>query len=219
MKRSLKMWSWFWLYMAIFCVLIFISTLFLSYEYLNSINGLVVYGGVFVVGILFGLFIFKEDKVVNGINEIPILLESVYGVNVDSFKEDGVVWDDIERARTLLKGWKKQTNFSWSPINLYDIIVVCYLNDDKKDMTVKVLKNTRLLQFKGVIHKKNDKLKLDTLDLSNFNTSLLKDLGYLDGSSCVLKCVRPIDRKYLEKYFSNISYESYVYDVIAVKGV
>ncbi len=219
MKRSLKMWSQFWLFLGVYsCVLTAVS-LFVPQEFSNSSLGLIVFGVIYLLGILFGLYIFKTSKVVNGLVEQPILLESVYGVNVDSVYADGVLWDDIEKARTLLLEWKKKHNYTWDSKNLYDILVVCYLTDDKREMGVKVLKNTRLLEFKGIISKKNNKFKLDTLDLSNFNTSLLKDLDCLDNTNCLLKCVKPIDKKYLEMYFSNNSYETYVYNVEIIEEV
>lgn len=219
MKRTLKNWSLFWLYLGILSTIILVVSLFIDVSILNSVIGLCSFVVILLVGIIVGFIIFSEDKTVNGLNEIPILLESVFGVNVDSSKEDGILWDDIEKARDMLKEWKEKNNFIWTSLNLYDIILICYTDDNRKEMVVKVLKNTRLLQFKGLLHKKGDKLKLDTMDLSNFNTDLLSDLGYLDNTYCVLKCVKPIDRKYLKEYFNGNSYDSYVYDVSVMKGV
>lgn len=217
MKKSVKMWSNFLVYTGVLGAVLSAS-LFL-FNLGSSRVGLLIILGLLVIGEIAGYLFFSPAKCVDGISEKEILLDSVFGFDYSSIKLDGVLWEDIVKAQEVLKEYKQNQEFKWGPKNLFDILVVSFDDDLKTTLSVKHYKNTRELNFKGILRvNKTDKLKLDTLDLSNFNTDLLEELGGYSGKSCLLKVVRPIDTLYLQRYFgkAKVDCRSYIYDIVEV---
>ena len=219
MKKTVKMWCMFSGYLGIALIILAIfnpvSLLFsfLSVDVSYVIGALI----VFIVGCI----IFRPDKNIDKLSEEPIILESVFGINIKSIEKAGIDWSDIEKASELLEKYKKENNFIFNSGNLFDILVVCYDSDKKDNLVVKVLKNTRKLEFEGKPIIKDYKIKkLDTMDFSNFNTTLINDIGKYHEKNCKLKCVKPID-KYFFSYFPNACLDTQVYrmELINQKGV
>ncbi len=216
MRRSLKMWSNFVLYLA---VLVFVLTLWNGCIFKLGTELAVVLS---VLGILFGWFYFKRTKVSDDISRDGLLFESVFGVNYDIIKNDksAVLWEDLDRANVCLEEYKKTNNFEWGTDSLYDILVVSYVDDTKTEIVVNRYNNTRKLEFKGILKITDTKMKLDSLDLSNFDTSIVTELGNYSGKECVLRAVRPKNKGWLLDLFENSlsddDLKSHVFDVETV---
>lgn len=208
--RSVKLWSDYFIYLGVLFILASIVNCFLVEKEILVIFGICIL-------MIIGYFCFKRVKLLEYENE-PILLESVFGVNYDSIQKSGVNWEDILKAKELLNKYKE--TFIWSSENLFDILVVYYCNDSRTELGIKVLKNTRKLKFEGLVNISKEKFKLDSLDLSNFNTSILSELKSYDTKTCKIDVVRPIDTKYLQTYFNvkEKDLKSHIYNIEEIIG-
>ncbi len=217
MKRSLKMWSSYVLYMAVVLVVSMAV-----YRWVGM-YGVELGIGTGVAGFLIGWVIFKREKTVENISKDGLLFESVFGVNFDVMKDAkaGVIWKDIERANIELEKYKKENNFEWDITSMFDILVVSYVDDTRKEMVVNRYKNTRGLEFQGILRVTDKKMKLDGMDLSNFDTSLISELGNCSNKECILRTIRPKETDWLKKLFAESltddDLKNHVYDVEIVQ--
>ena len=215
MKRNIKLWSNYLIYIG--CISLVTMIVF---ECMAEDNYLNIWVGVgFLVLLIVGHFIFKEDKVLDNF-EKPILLESIYGLNTNSIEENGITWEHICQAQYALNEFKERTDFKWSAKNIFDIIVVYFSDDKMKNIEVRVLQNTRELVLEGTLGGNNSKTTIDSMDISNFELKLLSDMHNFTGSKCKINVVRPISNKFLEKYFDKESKElkPIVYNIEHSKG-